>query len=233
MAWFSNYANSSIGKKQLMAVTGACLAGFLLVHFTGNATLLIPDEALRQEAFLKVAATYKSLKGLLYLMEAGLVLLFLTHIYNATKAWLGNRAARKQGYDVQTKVGERGLPSFTMVISGAYLAAFLVIHIWSFKYGTSCPVASEGAQRLTGSPDNLYGIVTYWYSQWYYAAFYAIGMLLVGFHLWHGGRSFFQTLGLNHPKYNPAITAITRAFALLIGGGNALIVVVAFLRRAV
>ena len=33
---FARYARSSIGKKQLMAVTGLLLVGFLLAHLSGN-----------------------------------------------------------------------------------------------------------------------------------------------------------------------------------------------------
>lgn len=46
---------------------------------------------------------------------------------------------------------------------------------------------------------------------------YMIAMFAVGFHLYHGFKSGFQTLGLNHPRYNPAIRFIgTWVFAIII-----------------
>ena len=226
MSWICKYVNSSIGKKQLMAVTGGALLGFLLVHFIGNCTLLIPDEGVRADAFNKVADTYASLKFLLYVAEAGLVVLFGVHIVNALRTWAGNRAARAAGYEVQTRVGDKGLPSFVMIYSGAYLLCWLVLHIVSFKFGLKL-----FGEELFGG-DTLYHVVSYWFAQPWYAAIYAIGMLCLGFHLWHGASSLFQTLGLRHPKYTPIVEFCGKCYAVLIGGGNAIIVITCFLRAA-
>jgi succinate dehydrogenase / fumarate reductase, cytochrome b subunit len=46
---------------------------------------------------------------------------------------------------------------------------------------------------------------------------YVLSMFAVGFHLFHGFKSGFQTLGLNHPRYNPAIRFLSLwVFAILI-----------------
>lgn len=45
---------------------------------------------------------------------------------------------------------------------------------------------------------------------------YVLAMLVLSFHLWHGFSSAFQSLGLNHPKYNPAILLAGKAFAILV-----------------
>ena len=228
MSWIFKYVNSSIGKKQLMAVTGGCLLGFLLVHFVGNCTLLIPAKAARADAFNKVAETYASLKFLLYVAEAGLVVLFGVHIVNALRTWRENRAARAAGYEVQTRVGDKSLPSFVMIYTGTFLLAWLVLHILTFKFGKGVfadIIPHDG--QIT-----LYDVVSFWFSQSWYAAIYVIAMLCLGFHLWHGVGSVFQTLGLRHPKYTPIIEFCGKCYAALIGGGNALIVVTCFLREA-
>jgi succinate dehydrogenase / fumarate reductase, cytochrome b subunit len=41
-------------------------------------------------------------------------------------------------------------------------------------------------------------------------------MGVLAFHLWHGFISAFQTLGLNHPKYNPLISFVGKAFAIIV-----------------
>jgi succinate dehydrogenase / fumarate reductase cytochrome b subunit len=38
----------------------------------------------------------------------------------------------------------------------------------------------------------------------------------LGFHLWHGFISAFQTLGLNHLKYNGVIGVIGKAFSVIV-----------------
>jgi succinate dehydrogenase / fumarate reductase cytochrome b subunit len=51
---------------------------------------------------------------------------------------------------------------------------------------------------------------------------YIVGMFAVGFHLYHGFQSAFQTLGWNHPKYTPLVRGIsTWIFAILIPIGFA------------
>ncbi len=45
---------------------------------------------------------------------------------------------------------------------------------------------------------------------------YVLAMLVLAFHLWHGFSSAFQSLGLNHPKYNAAILLAGKAFAILV-----------------
>lgn len=45
---------------------------------------------------------------------------------------------------------------------------------------------------------------------------YVIAMLALGFHLWHGFASAFQSLGLNNPKFNAGIKFFGKAFAVLV-----------------
>lgn len=46
--------------------------------------------------------------------------------------------------------------------------------------------------------------------------FYLVSMSVLGFHLWHGFASAFQTLGLNHPSYTPVIKLAGRGFAIIV-----------------
>jgi succinate dehydrogenase / fumarate reductase, cytochrome b subunit len=41
-------------------------------------------------------------------------------------------------------------------------------------------------------------------------------MIFLGFHLWHGFKSGFQTLGIKHKKYTPAIEKVGYGLAILI-----------------
>jgi succinate dehydrogenase / fumarate reductase cytochrome b subunit len=54
-------------------------------------------------------------------------------------------------------------------------------------------------------------------------AFYVVATLLAGLHLRHGIASGFQSLGLDHPVYTRRLTAWGIVFAVIIGGGLALI----------
>ena len=45
---------------------------------------------------------------------------------------------------------------------------------------------------------------------------YVLAMAVLAFHLLHGFSSAFQSLGLNHPKYTPAIAIFGKGFAILV-----------------
>lgn len=45
---------------------------------------------------------------------------------------------------------------------------------------------------------------------------YVLAMMVLGFHLWHGFQSAFQSLGVNSPKLNCTIKFLGKAFAVLV-----------------
>jgi succinate dehydrogenase / fumarate reductase cytochrome b subunit len=49
-----------------------------------------------------------------------------------------------------------------------------------------------------------------------YTILYVIAMLALGFHLWHGFASAFQSLGLNNPKFNAGIKFFGKAYSVLV-----------------
>ncbi|UMY66213.1 MULTISPECIES: succinate dehydrogenase cytochrome b subunit [unclassified Flavobacterium] len=49
-----------------------------------------------------------------------------------------------------------------------------------------------------------------------YTLLYVLAMAVLAFHLDHGFASGFQSLGVNHPKWSPLISAFGRGFAILV-----------------
>jgi len=49
-----------------------------------------------------------------------------------------------------------------------------------------------------------------------YTILYVISMIVLGFHLFHGFGSAFQSLGANNPKYNGLIKNFGKAFAIVV-----------------
>jgi succinate dehydrogenase / fumarate reductase cytochrome b subunit len=45
---------------------------------------------------------------------------------------------------------------------------------------------------------------------------YVLAMVVLGFHLWHGFQSAFQSLGVNSPKINGSIKFFGKAFAVIV-----------------
>ena len=67
------------------------------------------------------------------------------------------------------------------------------------------------------------------YSDIWFVLLYVVSMTLLAFHLFHGFGSAFQTLGLNHVKYNPAIRFVGVAFAIIVPALFALIPIYMYL----
>ena len=60
---------------------------------------------------------------------------------------------------------------------------------------------------------------------------YTLAMAVLGFHLWHGFASAFQTLGVNHKKWNKTISGFGKAFAVLVPLAFAIIPIMIFLNK--
>jgi len=60
---------------------------------------------------------------------------------------------------------------------------------------------------------------------------YVFSMGVLSFHLWHGFKSAFQTLGINHKKYNFAISAFGKVFSILVPLAFAVIPIMIFLTK--
>jgi len=60
---------------------------------------------------------------------------------------------------------------------------------------------------------------------------YVFAMFVLAFHLWHGFSSAFQTLGINHSRYNPFIKGFGKFFAVVVPLAFAIIPVMIFLNK--
>jgi succinate dehydrogenase / fumarate reductase, cytochrome b subunit len=210
MNWFSKFLSSSIGRKLLMALTGLFLILFLVVHLAGNLQLLKDDEGRAFNVYAHFMTGNPLIKSISYVNFA----LILVHIFWAV--WLSktNRNARgSEGYAV-TKNSSHWT-SRNMGILGTAILLFLVFHLsgfwWRMKNGPINPVTYDNVEYK-----NLFEVVSDAYQLWWYVAIYVVSMALLAFHLWHGFISAFQTLGLNHPKYNPVIKFVGKAFAIVV-----------------
>lgn len=70
---------------------------------------------------------------------------------------------------------------------------------------------------------DLYALVDARFKSPLIVLLYVLSMLAISFHLWHGFRSAFQTLGLNHSKYNALLKTIGHSYAIIIPALFALI----------
>jgi succinate dehydrogenase / fumarate reductase cytochrome b subunit len=200
--------SSSIGSKLLIALTGLGLFIFLVGHLTGNLLFIVGPEAFNAYGHAIVN------NPLIYIIEAGLVGLFLLHVYKTVRLYAGAKSARPVSYarkDWARGPSRKSWASTTMIFTGIITFAFVVLHLRAFKFGAW--YEAQGGVR------DLYRLQLEIFSNPAYVVFYMVAMVVIGFHLWHGVSSAAQSLGVDHPKYTPKILWIGRALAVLIAGG--------------
>lgn len=204
-----SYFTSSIGKKQIMALTGFGLIGFTLTHLLGNFLILVGPDAFNFYAYKLTS------NPLIYVAEAGLAGMFLGHILLAIVLKLQNSAARPVAYFTKVKTG-RGetFASSTMPYTGIVLLVFLIIHLLNFKFGTQYETTVDGVAMR-----DLYRTVVEYFANPLYVTWYVFAMLCLGLHTSHGFASMFQSWGINHPKYNNIIKTSSLGYGLFVAVG--------------
>ncbi|WP_319421431.1 succinate dehydrogenase cytochrome b subunit [Pleurocapsa sp. FMAR1] len=207
-----NFYTSPIGKKIITGVTGLGLSLFVLVHMTGNLTLLASSEAYNQ-----LAHFLESLGILLYVIEFSLLGLAIFHVVVGIKIRLNTLQARPIGYSQIKSVGEpskQSLSSRSMLITGVVLLGFLVLHLATFKFGIYYTTIIDGVEMR-----NLSRLVIEKFHNPAYAFGYAGVMVMLAFHLRHGIWSAWQSIGVLNSKISPFVYAIALISAILIATG--------------
>lgn len=218
MSWFKRYITSSVGAKHIMAVTGLILAGFVLGHMLGNLQIF-----LGQDAINSYALALKENLPLLWGVRLVLLVSFVVHI--AAAVWLTalNKAARPVKYRV-FRPSRSPFYARVMPWTGIILFAFVIYHLLHFTLGAVLPnafAAEEVIDPVKGATrHDVYTMMVLGFQNVAVSVSYIVAMAFLCMHLAHGVTSFFQSLGLNHPKYNGIIRASGPVYALVIFLGN-------------
>ena len=190
MGWMTGILKSSIGRKTVMAITGLLLALFLFAHLAGNATSF-----LGRETFNAYAEHLHSLKYILPVLETGLLIIFLLHVFFGLALFFENLEARPERYALSANAGDWTFPARTMPYTGLLVLVFLFHHLARFHFGEYSNVSDLVRDYLSRPVSGL---------------FYIFCLLALTLHISHGFWSFFQTLGLNHPKFDRMIRIIKK-----------------------
>ena len=205
MKWVIDLFSSSLGKKLLMALTGLFLISFLVIHCTINAMIFYNDNG---ETFSHWGH-FMGTNPIIRTLEIGLVAGFLIHIIQGLLLWRANHAARPVKYNV-TKTPAGTWYSRSMGLLGTLLLLFLIMHTSHFW------IPNRTNQFTQGEELPLYKMMFDVFSNPWVVFFYVIGCVSLFWHLLHGFASAFQSLGLNHLKYNGIISFLGTAFSIIV-----------------
>ena len=204
MSRAAQFVRTTVGKKQLMAVSGIVLVGFVVGHMLGHLQVF-----LGREAYNAYAAKLKSLGPLLWVARLILLGAVTVHIVAALQIVARNRAARPVPYQVRQSLATN-YAARTMRIGGPLLLLFILYHLGHFTLLVTGPGYSHS---------DVYGNMVAAFQVPWIAFVYIAAMVLLAMHLYHGVWSMLQTLGVDYPAIGALRSVLAPLVAVLIGGG--------------
>ncbi|HSN92531.1 MAG TPA: succinate dehydrogenase cytochrome b subunit [Anaeromyxobacteraceae bacterium] len=192
---------NAVGRKALMAVTGIVLFLFVFVHMIGNLQAFQGPEQLDHYAkLLRVSP------GFLWFTRIVLLTAAAVHAWAGIQLWLERQAARPMAYQ-DYRPQASSVASRTMIWSGFLILGYVVYHLLDLTIGAANPDFREGEvfHNLVAS-----------LGRWMAGGFYVIAMIGLGFHLWHGLWSLFQSLGMSNRGLRPQIQKFAVAVAVIL-----------------
>ena len=199
--------DTTIGKKAAMAASGVVLFGFSIVHMLGNMQMFVGPEAINgYHAFLY------SMPSVLWTVRAVLLFALVVHVVSAIQVTARNRRARPDRYARIDRVAT-SFAARTMIYGGILLLVYLVYHVAHTVVGVTAGLG------YTHSAVDLYGNQVRTYQVPWAVALNVAGGAIFGLHVYHGAWSMFQSLGLNHARYNRGLRRAAVAVALAVTAG--------------
>ncbi len=200
------FARSTIGRKVIMAVTGLVGIGFLLGHMYGNLKIFLGAEYFNHyaEGLRDLGAPLLGHTHFLWIFRLVLIASVVLHVWAAYSLTRQAWAARPDDYAVKRTI-EANYATKLMRWGGVLIFVFITYHLMHFTMG------------ILVHPDFIHGDayhnVMVGFSWAPAAIFYIIAVIMLGIHLYHGGWSLMQTLGILAPRYD----TLVRRLALLLG----------------
>lgn len=207
----STFAITSISRKVFTALAGLFLMTFLAVHMSTNLLMLKSDDG----AAFRQAVDFLVTNPLIKVMEVVLFSGFIIHILLSLFVTIRNWIARPVSYKVAPKSRTYFMSKY-MFHTGIMIFIFLLLHLWHFF---AIKIGWKPQMELMADKHDFYPLAIYLFQQPLFSVFYLISFVFLGFHLSHALQSGFQTLGLHHNKYTPAVKIISTVYAIIIALG--------------
>jgi succinate dehydrogenase / fumarate reductase, cytochrome b subunit len=206
--------DSTVGKKIAVAISGAILVAYLVLHMVGNLNAFAGAGGghPRDDRYAHWLRTFgEPLLPYGFLLWAVRVLLVVALVVHVTGViQIRRRSAAARGpYKAHTT--GRTLSARLMLVTGTIVLGFIVFHILQF---TTLSIHVTPVHH-----GEVYANLYYAFQKWYFVLLYVVGVGCVCFHLRHGLWSACQTLGLDRPTRHDAVqlTCSLGALTLFVG----------------
>ena len=261
MSSFTKTFSSTLGKKLIMSLTGLFLSLFLIVHLIGNLQLFKDDAGKAFNEYSFFMTHFLPIKIISYLLYASIILhavyALVVTMKNKKARSIGYAQYNGSANSSWSSRNMGILGTILLIFIVIHMRTFWweyhngalpytqyvtelqnpeAIRVTELPYSgvelmhSSYVDAQNGTEVLVAK--DLYKVVLDAFADWWYVALYVISMIAMGFHLYHGFQSGFQSLGFDHKKYFPAIKFLgTWLFAIIIPAMFAAIPLYIFLTK--
>ncbi len=211
MTWILDLYRSPMAKKAVMAATGVVLFGFVVGHMAGNLKVFQGAEKINAyaEGLRELGQPIFGHGDVLWLARFGLLAAVGLHILAAWQLTLINRKARPDGY-VRLSPQASTYASRTMRFGGVIILLFVIYHLLHLTTGDVHVDFKEG---------DVYRNLVVAFQDPLVAGFYILAVTALGFHLYHGLWSLFQSLGWSGPRLNVFRRQLAVVFAVAVTAG--------------
>ena len=210
--WLLDLYRTALGKKYAMALTGVVWMGYVFAHMVGNLKLYTGQAEMDNYAVWLRELGYPVLPedGLLWGIRIVLIVTLVIHVHAAYALTVMNRRARPENYHSKRDYIAADFAARTMRWTGVIVLLFIAYHLADLTFGWVNP-----------NPDFVYAETVYAnvvasFSLLPVAAFYVVANVALGYHLYHGAWSLFQSMGWNKPRFNHWRRWFAVAFALIV-----------------
>jgi len=213
-----NLYRTSIGKKVIMALTGLIGIGFVIVHMYGNLKVFVGAEYFNHysEGLRELGAPIFGHTHLLWIFRLVLLAAVLLHAWAAWSLYQESQRARAVKYVTYSPVQATAAALYIRV-GGVILLIFVILHLMHFTWGV--PGVHPDFSQTDVYRNLVVGFQSYGYLP---AILYLVAMTALGFHLYHGTSSLFQTLGVSDRRAT-SLRAVGLLLAIVIAFGFAVV----------
>lgn len=200
-------------RKSIIAATGLFLCLFLIVHLSANCILLLPEEMARE--MYNAYSTFLRENPLIKVVAYALYLSIILHTLYALLVTIRNRKAKPDKYAVNHTNENSTWASQNMGLLGLFVLLFIVVHLANFWARIKLGLGEGVGVDSFGNKD-VYEVTSSLFHNIYYVIFYSLLMIPLGFHLNHGLKSAFKTLGFYHKTGLKVLSKVALIYALIV-----------------
>ncbi len=212
--WIVELYSTALGKKYAMAISGIVGLGYVVAHMVGNLKMYLGAEDINHYGeFLREGLLVPILPEtyMLWIMRFALIGALAVHLHAAWSLTVINRNARPVGYQAPRDYVVADFAARTMRWTGIIVLLFIGFHLADLTWGTTNPDYIRG---------DVYHNVIASFERVPVAIFYIVAQLALGFHLFHGVWSLFQSLGINNRRFNHYRRGLAIGLTLVVVAGN-------------